>query len=584
VSATHPISGAATAAKATPAPSAHSSLADFLLAGAPGNAGDDFRTIAATLFGVANSAPAKTQAPAKDPAVKEPGDIRKNEAKDDKDSSGQASALAAHPELSVALLNTAHASIQNLPQPVTPEPSKKAGSVSMPSSNGDDIAAKLAGNVPPNEGLALSRAWTNSLLPAAKQADIEALGAVDGEGAKEMPSGPGEGRTPVLQPLLDQPLGKQPLASDRVQQAKEGAPAIPSWFGSGMPGKKSAEPAKPGNTRLQEPGVDGAATRNSTQAPNIAKPILPADASGMASVNEVHPAATTTPPVPVPEQIAVGTAPQNAEVAATAAPQVSAAAVSLAAESRAASSRPSAGELSKIADRSDKARSDKIRSDKDRDSKDTPLTSGLSGKPGAGPAGQVAAGSMASGGNSKDFAGMVLSNHSGAHAKAEPAKGSSGASSFPAGSMEADGPDEAIPTLASSPLTAKFVQGMSQSEFRVGMQSPEFGNIDIRTSVTRHLFSAQISVEHGDMAKSLATELPGLYSKLADQHVPVANIVIQGQGLATSSGLAQHSQPQTWHPQSNHGSSGNTNSSTVEAILPVMTEGFDSTGRLDIRI
>ncbi len=180
---------------------------------------------------------------------------------------------------------------------------------------------------------------------------------------------------------------------------------------------------------------------------------------------------------------------------------------------------------------------------------------------------------------------MVLSNHSGAHAKAEPAKGSSGASSFPAGSMEADGPDEAIPTIASSPLTAKFVQGMSQSEFRVGMQSPEFGNIDIRTSVTRHLFSAQISVEHGDMAKSLATELPALYSKLADQHVPVANIVIQGQGLATSSGLAQHSQPQPWQPQSNHGSSsGNTNSSTVEAILPVMTEGFDSTGRLDIRI
>ncbi len=295
MSATHPISGAATAAKATSAPSAHSSLADFLLAGAPGNAGDDFRTIAATLFGVANSAPAKTQAPAKDPAAKEPGDIRKEsqgKAKDDKDSSGQASALAAHPELSVALLNTAHASIQNLPQPVTLEPSKKAGSVSMPSSNGDDIAAKLAGNVPPNEGLALSRAWTNSLLPAVKQADIEALGAVDGEGAKEMPSGPGEGRTPVLQPLLDQPLGKQPLASDRVQQAKEGAPAIPSWFGSGMPGKKSAEPAKPGNTRLQEPGVDGAATRNSTQAPNIAKPILPADASVMASVNEVHPAAT----------------------------------------------------------------------------------------------------------------------------------------------------------------------------------------------------------------------------------------------------------------------------------------------------
>jgi len=151
----------------------------------------------------------------------------------------------------------------------------------------------------------------------------------------------------------------------------------------------------------------------------------------------------------------------------------------------------------------------------------------------------------------------------------------------PTAALDTDGPDEALPVTTSSPITAKFVQGMSGSEFRVGMQSQEFGNIDIRTSVARHMFSAQISVEHSDVAKSLATELPALYSKLADQHVPVANIVIQGQGLASSSGFASDAQQQqSWRTQQSHGGTG----SNAGTTLPVMAEALDSDGRLDIRI
>ncbi len=121
---------------------------------------------------------------------------------------------------------------------------------------------------------------------------------------------------------------------------------------------------------------------------------------------------------------------------------------------------------------------------------------------------------------------------------------------------------------------------MSQSEFRVGMQTREFGSIDIRTSVARHMFSAQISVEHSDVAKSLTTDLPSLYNKLADQQVAVANIVIHGQGLGTSSGLAQDAQPQNSRPQ-NQGDA----KSIVETVLPVALEQqLDPAGRLDIRI
>ncbi|MGA9811541.1 MAG: flagellar hook-length control protein FliK, partial [Terriglobales bacterium] len=180
-----------------------------------------------------------------------------------------------------------------------------------------------------------------------------------------------------------------------------------------------------------------------------------------------------------------------------------------------------------------------------------------------------------------DVASVALGPHSDSHAQATPLKQTAATPSSQTAGAEADGPDEALPTSTASPVTsAKLVHDMSQSEFRVGMQTQEFGNIDIRTSVARHMFSAQISVEHSDVAKSMTADLPALYHKLADQQVSVASIVIQGQSFATSSGLAQDSQqPQTWRPQSY-----NVTRSESEAALPALMEALNSSGRLDIRI
>jgi hypothetical protein len=168
---------------------------------------------------------------------------------------------------------------------------------------------------------------------------------------------------------------------------------------------------------------------------------------------------------------------------------------------------------------------------------------------------------------------------SGVHGKQAPSKdpapqhlASSAATNAPEG-------DEAIPA-ATQPLvnTAKLIQGISQSELRVGMQSREFGNIDIRTSVAHHEFSAQISVEHNDVAKTMAMELPGLYDRLNEQNVSVNHIVIQNNSLATSSGLAQHQQQSTSKAQTS-----GTAKSALEPILPVIPEVATGTGRLDVR-
>ena len=167
-----------------------------------------------------------------------------------------------------------------------------------------------------------------------------------------------------------------------------------------------------------------------------------------------------------------------------------------------------------------------------------------------------------------------------------PSKQPADSAASPTALGETDAPDESLPTSEPASVTAKLVQGMSQSEFRVGMQSQEFGNIDIRTSVARHMFSAQISVEHGDVAKSMTADLPALYHRLADQQVPVASIVIQGQNLATSSGLSQDAQSRELAT-----SGSRQHKIKCRTFLPMVSEAldstgrtFDSAGRLDIRI
>jgi flagellar hook-length control protein FliK len=265
-------------------------------------------------------------------------------------------------------------------------------------------------------------------------------------------------------------------------------------------------------------------------------------------------------------------------MATKAASQAKALDPTLVAESRSAAERSSASDLAKVKDRSSAGVRDRIGKDR---GKDTRSGSTDSGKLAPTQAGRVVIGTTNFGGNSSKDSGMGSPHNLAAQVKPGLAKQSGGISSVPTSIAEMDGPDEAVPLTTSSPISAKFVQGMSGSEFRVGMQSQEFGSIDIRTSVARHMFSAQISVEHSDVAKSLATELPSLYSKLADQHVPVANIVIQGQSLGSSSGFAQDAQQQQgWRPQQSHGGV----SLNTDTILPVAAEALDSQGRLDIRI
>jgi len=111
-------------------------------------------------------------------------------------------------------------------------------------------------------------------------------------------------------------------------------------------------------------------------------------------------------------------------------------------------------------------------------------------------------------------------------------------------SHTATGPDSAASTMTpqTSPVinTAKLIQNMGQSEMRVGMRSSEFGNISISTSTVRDGVSAQISLDHGELAKTLAAHLPEMQARLGgNQSVDVRidmNGARSGQGTGTTGG------------------------------------------------
>lgn len=137
-----------------------------------------------------------------------------------------------------------------------------------------------------------------------------------------------------------------------------------------------------------------------------------------------------------------------------------------------------------------------------------------------------------------------------------PAKDVDMASKNPAQAAAAANP-EAQAELAtalhtSSPIqVARLIERAGQTELRVGIQAGEFGNVDIRTSMARSQFSAEISVERGELGRVLSAELPALHNRLAEQRVPVSNIVLQDHSASNNSSDLRQGSRNNPYPQTN---------------------------------
>lgn len=156
---------------------------------------------------------------------------------------------------------------------------------------------------------------------------------------------------------------------------------------------------------------------------------------------------------------------------------------------------------------------------------------------------------------------------------------------------------------ASQPLpvinSARLIQSMGQTEMRVGMRSSEFGSISISTSATRDLISAQISVDHGELAKTLAAHLPEMQARLGSNQAMDVRIDMNGTatGTGTGQGAGTFSNMQNSssdNSQGNRQQGGNTASSDsgggtferefLPAVAAPITGDSMLSSRLDIRV
>jgi hypothetical protein len=97
-------------------------------------------------------------------------------------------------------------------------------------------------------------------------------------------------------------------------------------------------------------------------------------------------------------------------------------------------------------------------------------------------------------------------------------------------------------TTVSGINSAKLIQTMSETEMHVGMHSPEFGDISIRTSVSQQQMVAQISLDHNDLSQAISMHLATVQAKLGEEYGLHASIEISNQGGALSGGQG-NSQP-----------------------------------------
>jgi hypothetical protein len=139
--------------------------------------------------------------------------------------------------------------------------------------------------------------------------------------------------------------------------------------------------------------------------------------------------------------------------------------------------------------------------------------------------------------------------------------------------------------------SSKIIQSLGQTEMRVGMRSPEFGNISIRTSSTPGVISAQISLDHSDLAKVLVTHLPEMQAKLSEAQSGSIQSAMNEKSAATSQdsskGSSQNPQQSgQYSPVATSSRATQSDGAEVIVYSPAFTavsNGLTDT-RLDIRV
>lgn len=143
---------------------------------------------------------------------------------------------------------------------------------------------------------------------------------------------------------------------------------------------------------------------------------------------------------------------------------------------------------------------------------------------------------------------------------------------------------DTTPSLSS----AQLIQSMHHSEMRVGMQSDEFGNISISTSLNHQALSAQISIDHSELSRALAVHLPSIEEKLGNAYGVQARVEVRDAANSNTSSYSDSGQQSKEDRQSRGGTTSGSIGVAAERMSALTSSVTNSvaasTSRLDIRI
>jgi len=109
---------------------------------------------------------------------------------------------------------------------------------------------------------------------------------------------------------------------------------------------------------------------------------------------------------------------------------------------------------------------------------------------------------------------------------------------------------DAPPSAAASPLQwAQMANKAGQAEMRIGINTAEFGSVEVRTTVHASDVGVQIGSEKGDLRSLLTSELPGIASTLQQQDLRLGQVSFHQQGFTfagNSSFSGGNSQPRSF--------------------------------------
>jgi hypothetical protein len=129
--------------------------------------------------------------------------------------------------------------------------------------------------------------------------------------------------------------------------------------------------------------------------------------------------------------------------------------------------------------------------------------------------------------------------------------------------------------------SAKLVERIGEAELRLGIRAGEFGSVDIRTSMVRNQFTAEIAVERGELGRAMTAELHGLQSRLIERGIPEVVVTVQNHVGGQSTASEQHKPRDGRQMYSTKGENGQPDGSMTPLVA---SEATTASSRLDIHM